>query len=97
MAGPAAMLASRKQRHEWAWGSYCAQRDALAAGLQQQAAQLAAGLKRWLDGDDGAVESQLTRLGDNVVMELSELDIQQVGGARRLPAPSNLGTCVGPS
>jgi hypothetical protein len=78
MDGPAAMLASRQQRHEQAWGSYCARRDSLAAGLQQQAAALAAGLKQWLDGDDVAVEAQMARLGDDVVMELSEGDIHQV-------------------
>jgi hypothetical protein len=99
------MLASRQQRHAQAWGSYCARRDSLAAGLQQQAAALAAGLKQWLDGDDAAVEAQMARLGDDVVMELSEGGIHQVcfggsgrcaGRGRQPQGGSALPACGGP-
>lgn len=85
MAGPNAMLEARKQRHEAAWSAYCASRGALVGGLEQQAAQLAAALKAWLGSDDAAVEAQLARLGEHVVMELSERDIQQVSLRRPLP------------
>lgn len=79
MAGPTAMLASRRQRHEAAWQDYCSARDGLTQGLQQTAAQLAAQLKALLDADDEEVEQQLGRLADDVVMELSEQGIMQVG------------------
>jgi hypothetical protein len=83
MAGPSAMLASRRQRHKAAWQAYCGARDGLTAGLQRSAAQLAAQLKALLDADDEEVEQQLGRLADDVVMELSEQGIMQVGRCSR--------------